>query len=51
MSVWHDRGREHADRLGYIDGGRGNVVFADGHGEFVSRRDVGRCGDPRSGGY
>lgn len=41
VSVRHDRGREYGDWRNdtqYIDRGRGNAAFADGHCEFVERR-------------
>jgi len=40
VSVRHNRdGREYSDRETALqDHGRGNVVFADGHGDFIDRR-------------
>jgi prepilin-type processing-associated H-X9-DG protein len=41
VSVVHDRNREfgnyETETAGYWQRGRGNVVFADGHGEFLLR--------------
>ena len=53
VSVWHDRGREFGnyeiELSMYWVRGRGNVVFADGHGEFFYRcyTSYGDFTDPR----
>jgi prepilin-type N-terminal cleavage/methylation domain-containing protein/prepilin-type processing-associated H-X9-DG protein len=56
VSVLHDKGKEYGFGAGQnpdynsAHGGRGNVVFADGHGEFIERVKLLAAGnyDPRN---
>lgn len=51
VTTRHDGGERYDGGMlevdGYVYKGRRNVVFADGHVDFVSRLDLGKMVDPR----